>query len=115
LRSTDLFAFSAAVWIALGVALWIFHARRAYSRRKRWQVALVAGAGLVFIAFAYALSRSAEVLYLAAPAVAAISILGYKLTLTCPRCGFTVHRSGLFSRAVYCPRCGCKLEDDGRP
>ena len=115
MRSSDVFALFAAVWVAVGVALWVFYARGTYSRRKRWHVAVVAGAGLVFIAFAYALSQRTEVLYLAVPAVAAISILGYKLTLTCPRCGFTVHRTGFFSRVVYCPRCGCKLEDDARP
>ena len=49
------------------------------------------------------------------PAVAAISFLGYKLTRFCPRCGFTVHRTGFFSRVQFCPRCGCKLEDDARP
>jgi hypothetical protein len=115
LRSNDIFALFAAVWIAVGVAIWLFHSRASYQRKKRWHLAIVAGAALLFLAFAYALSQRAEVLYLAVPAVAAISFLSYKLTRFCPRCGFTVHRTGFFSRAIYCPRCGAKLEDDARP
>ena len=115
MRPNDLFALFAAVWIAVGVGLWVFYTRASYQRKKRWHLALVAGAALVFIAFAYALSQRTEVLYLAVPAVAAISFLSYKLTRFCPRCGFTVHRTGFFNRVIYCPRCGCKLEDEGRP
>jgi hypothetical protein len=113
-RSGDLFALFAAAWIAIGVALWMFYSRASYQRKKRWHLTLVAGAALVFIAFAYALSQRVEVLYLAVPAVAAITFLGYKLTRFCPRCGFTIRRTGFFARIVYCPRCGCKLEDDAR-
>ena len=115
MRPNDIFALFAAVWIVVGVALWVFYTRASHRRKKRWHLALVAGAGLVFTAFAYALSQRSEVLYLAVPAVAAISFLSYKLTRSCPRCGFTVHRTGFFSRVAYCPRCGCKLEDDAHP
>ncbi len=115
MRSDDLFPIFAAVWIALGIGLWLFFSRRASQRKKQWHLILVAGAALFFICFAYALSQRTEVLYIAVPAVALISFLGYKLTRVCPHCGFTVPRTGLFSHPVYCPRCGGKLDDDAHP
>jgi hypothetical protein len=112
MRLDDLFPIFAAIWVVLGLGLWVFSKRASYQRKKQWHVILVAGAGLFFICFAYALSQRSEVLYIAVPAVALISLLNYKLTLFCPHCGFTVPRTGLFSRAVYCPRCGGKLDDE---
>jgi len=112
MRPDDLFPIFAAVWIALGIGLWVFSRRASYQRKKQWHLVLVAGAALFFVCFAYALSQRTEVLYIAVPAVALISFLNYKLTRVCPRCGFTVPRTGLFSRATYCPRCGGKLDDD---
>ena len=115
MRSEDLFPIFVAAWVALGVGLWVFSRRASYQRKKHWHLILVAGAGFLFICFAYALSQRAEVLYMAVPAVVLISFLSYKLTRFCPRCGFTVPRTGFFSRAVYCPRCGAKLDDDAHP
>jgi len=112
MRLNDLFPIFAAVWVALGVGLWVFARRASYHRKKQWHLILVAGAGLLFICFAYALSQRTEVLSLAVPAVILISFLNYKLTRFCPHCGFTVPRTGFFSRAVYCPRCGGRLDDD---
>ena len=84
--------------------------------------------GVCNTAFAYAsyalftalLDRYIPASYMAASMIASVlnitvSFLGYKLTRFCPRCGFTVHRTGFFSRVQFCPRCGCKLEDDARP
>ena len=115
MRPDDLFLIFAAVWIALGIGLWALSRRASYQRKKQWHLVLVAGAALFFISFAYALSQRTEVLYIAVPAVALISFLNYKLSRICPRCGFTVPRTGLFSRAAYCPRCGGKLDDDAHP
>src|SRR5439155_26626151 len=112
MRSVHLCLRFAAVWIALVLGLWAFSRRASYQRNQQSHLLLVAGAALFFVSFAYALSQRTEVLYIAVPAVALISFLAYKLTRVCPRCGFTVPRTGLFSRAAYCPRCGGKLDDD---
>src|SRR2546429_9566303 len=95
MRSDDLFPIFAAVWIALGIGLWLFFSKRASQRKKQWHLILVAGAALFFVCFAYALSQRTEVLYIAVPAAALISFLGYKLTGACPHCGFNQPRMGL--------------------
>lgn len=114
MRPNDLFLIFAAVWVVLGLGLWFFSRRAARQRRKQWHLALVAGAGLLFIFFSYALSQRIEVLYMAVPLVVLISVFNHRLTRFCPRCGFDVPRTGLFSRATFCPRCGGKLDDDAR-
>jgi hypothetical protein len=112
-RPNDLFLIFAAVWVVLGLGLWFFSRRASHQRKKPSYLILVAGAGLVFIFFSYALSQRIEVLYMAVPVVGLISFFNYKQTRVCPRCGFAVPRAGFFSRATNCPRCGAKLDDDG--
>lgn len=112
MRSNDLFLIFAAVWVVVGLSLWFFSRHASQQRRKQWHLILVAGAGLLFICFSYALSQRIEVLYMAVPVVVLVSFLNYKLTRFCQRCGFAVPRTGLFSRATFCPRCGGRLDDD---
>jgi len=60
MRPDDLFLIFAAVWIALGIGLWVFSRRASYQLKKQWHLVLVAGAALFFISFAYALSSRAS-------------------------------------------------------
>ena len=111
MRSNDVFATFFAIWAVIGLCLWIFHKRASYSRKRQWYFALIAGTGLLFICFIYVMFEQPEALYLAVPAVAAISVLTYKLSRVCPRCGFRIPPREWFSRTGFCPRCGQSLDD----
>ena len=115
MRSNDLFTTFFAVWVVIGLGLWVFHKRTSYARKRQWYFWLITGTGLLFICFVYLMFEQPEALYLAVPAVAAISFLTYRLTRVCPRCGFRIPPRDLLSRTGFCPRCGQKLDDDAQP
>src|SRR5438105_14328021 len=100
MRPDDLFLIFAAVWIALGIGLWVFSRRASYQLKKQWHLVLVAGAALCFMSFAYALSQRTQVLYIAVPAAALISFLNDRFTRICPRSGFRRSPTAWCSRAA---------------
>ena len=111
MHSNGLFAAFFVIWIVVGLCLWVFHKRASYSRKRQWYTALIAGTGLLFICFIYVMFEQPAALYLAVPAVAAVSFLTYKLTRVCPRCGFRIPPRESFSRTGFCPRCGQSLDE----
>jgi hypothetical protein len=95
-------------WIALGIGSALFYAKAGLETKRRWHPRLVIGTGALFFAFALTMQPNLATLLFAAPAVALIIILNWKLTKFCPKCGRTAYAR--LSPNRFCQRCGAALD-----
>lgn len=106
----SLFVFFFVCWILLGIGSWIFYAKASYQTKKTWHPFIMAGAGIVFLAFAESILHG-FLPWLFVAAIILIIFLNIRNTQFCPRCGATLYARS-FSRARFCSRCGADLQDE---
>jgi hypothetical protein len=108
----DLFDVFFAVWVVLGLSSGAFFhfSKNAELKRRVW-APVVVGAGLLFLAFSWALvSPSAGSSVFIVAVVALITGLNIRGTKFCDSCGKMVHSPNPFSLTKFCPKCGAKLK-----
>ena len=106
----DIFLIFFATWVVLGVLSFAFFTfnRNAALKRKVWTPFVVATA-LIFVGFIWLVGAPSQVLYVAGPAVALITMLNIRTTRFCDSCGRTIFAQNPFSRPEFCHKCGAKL------
>lgn len=98
------------VWGVLGVGSVGFFRlnKNARLKRKVWPPFILA-TSILFIAFAWAISPRAEVLYVLIPASALIALLNLRAVQFCDSCGATLRSSNPFRKTAFCSKCGASL------
>jgi hypothetical protein len=99
------------VWVVLGLcsAAFFFLNKNAVLKRRVWPP-FVVGTGVLFLGFAMAIGLPAEIMYVAVPAVVAITLLNLRAVQFCGSCGATQMSQNPFSKATYCSKCGAGFE-----
>lgn len=83
--------------------------KNANLKRKVWPPFVVT-TSIVFIGFAWATSKRAEVLYVLVPAVALIALLSLRTVQFCNSCGATLWSPSPFLKPAFCSKCGASLQ-----
>ena len=99
------------VWIALtiGSGLFFWLNRNAELKRKVLPPLLLV-AGALFIGFIWVSGAPVNLLYIAIPLVALITILNIRGIKFCDACGSTLHSQNPFSPSKFCSKCGAELK-----
>lgn len=98
-------------WAVLAIISFaiLFLVNNAQLKRKLWSP-LVMGAGLIFIAFTYAMGFDGPALYIMAPTVILITYLNLRSTKFCDSCGKTMINQNFWVKPEFCSKCGEKLQ-----
>ena len=96
------------IWAALCLVVWTFYWKGSLDAKRRWHPRIVFGSAILFLGFVALMTPSA--LVLAVPAVAAISVLNFKMTKFCAACGATQIQNPPWITIRFCSKCGASLE-----
>lgn len=99
------------VWVVLGLfsAAFFFLNKNAVLKRKVWPPFVVV-TGMLFLGFTWAMGFPAQVMYVAVPAVIAITLLNLRAVQFCGSCGATQMSQNPFSKPAYCSKCGAQFK-----
>lgn len=90
-------------WVVLGIAGMLFYWKAPLETKRRWHPWFVAGTGVLFVGFVYAMFREPFVLLIMVPPVILIQFLNYKFIKFCPKCGATLYQNPPWTRTRFAP------------
>jgi len=95
-----------STWVCLGTATAILIWRGSPDTKRTWFPRITLLTGVLFIGFVYWLMPAVQVLYILVPITALITVLNFKTTRFCPKCGTYSQNFGRLFRVNYCRKCG---------
>jgi hypothetical protein len=119
MKEDELFTVFSVVWVAIGLAQWLFFRRLNVVDRRKWHPRLVIGTGVLFAAFAMSVPLLTDTVWptpnmgisfvvFVLAGVTFIAWLNIKLTKFCDSCSATLFPTW-WQKYEFCPKCGARL------